>query len=160
MSEIRFGSYRVVEALGSGAISTIYRAVQEPLGRIVALKALKTQISPTSSFGEQLDREAKILRDLAHPNVVLLLDVARTASGRPFLVLENVEGPSLHQLLAKKRILGVDAALAVGCGICAALEHVHERGVVHRDVKPSNVLLTNNGVVKMIDFGIAQRART
>jgi serine/threonine protein kinase len=160
MSEMRFGSYRVVEALGSGAISTVYRAVQEPLGRIVALKALKTQISPTSSFGEQLDREAKILRDLAHPNVVLLLDVARTASGRPFLVLESIEGPSLQQLLAKKRVLGVETSLAVACGICAALEHVHERGVVHRDVKPSNVLLTTTGVVKMIDFGIAQRART
>jgi serine/threonine-protein kinase len=160
MSEIRFGSYRVVEALGSGAISTIYKAVQEPLGRIVALKALKTQISPTSSFGEQLDRESKILRDLAHPNVVLLLDVARTASGRPFLVLENVEGPSLQQLLAKRRVLGVEPSLAIACGICAALEHVHERGVVHRDVKPSNVLLTTGGVVKMIDFGIAQRART
>lgn len=160
MSEIRFGSYRVVEALGSGAISTIYKAVQEPLGRIVALKALKTQISPTSSFGEQLDREAKILRDLAHPNVVLLLDVARTPSGRPFLVLENIEGPSLQQVLAKKRVLGVEAALAIAIGICAALEHVHERGVVHRDVKPSNVLLTRSGVVKMIDFGIAQRART
>ena len=160
MSEIRFGSYRVVEALGSGAISTIYRAVQEPLGRIVALKALKTQISPTSSFGEQLDREAKILRDLAHPNVVLLLDVARTPAGRPFLVLENIEGPSLQQLLAKKRLLGVETSLALACGICAALEHVHERGVVHRDVKPSNVLLTRTGVVKRIDFGIAQRART
>jgi len=160
LSEIRFGSYRVVEALGSGAVSTIYRAVQEPLGRIVALKALKTQIAPTSSFGEQLDREAKILRDLAHPNVVLLLDVARTASGRPFLVLENIEGPSVQQLLAKKRVLGVETSLAVACGICAALEHVHERGVVHRDVKPGNVLLTRTGVVKMIDFGIAQRVRT
>lgn len=160
MSEIRFGSYRVVQALGSGAISTIYKAVQEPLGRIVALKALKTQISPTSSFGEQLDREAKILRDLAHPNVVLLLDVARTASGRPFLVLENIEGPSLLQVLAKKRTVSVEAALAVASGICAALEHVHERGVVHRDVKPSNVLITSGGVVKLIDFGIAQRART
>ena len=91
---------------------------------------------------------------------MLLLDVARTASGRPFLVLENVEGPSLQQLLAKKRVLGVETALAIACGICAALEHVHERGVVHRDVKPSNVLLTNTGVVKLIDFGIAQRART
>ena len=160
MSEIRFGNYRVVEALGSGAISTIYRAVQEPLGRIVALKALKTQISPTSSFGEQLDREAKILRDLAHPNVVLLLDVARTASGRPFLVLENVEGPSLEQLLAKKRTVRVEAALAIASGICAGLEHIHERGVVHRDIKPGNVLLSTAGVVKIIDFGIAQRART
>jgi serine/threonine-protein kinase len=160
MSEIRFGSYRVVETLGSGAISTIYRAVQEPLGRIVALKALKTQISPTSSFAEQLDREAKILRDLAHPNVVLILDVARTQSGRPFLVLENIDGPSLQQVLSKKRILDTRAALSIAIGICAALEHVHERGVVHRDVKPSNVLLTRGGVVKMIDFGIAQRART
>jgi len=160
MSEIRFGNYRVVEALGSGAISTIYRAVQEPLGRIVALKALKTQISPTSSFGEQLDREAKILRDLAHPNVVLLLDVARTAAGRPFLVLENVEGPSLEQLLAKKRTVPAAAALAIASGICAGLEHIHERGVVHRDIKPGNVLLTTAGVVKIIDFGIAQRART
>jgi serine/threonine-protein kinase len=160
MSEIRFGSYRVVEALGSGAIATIYKAVQEPLGRIVALKALKTQISPTSSFGEQLEREAKILRDLAHPNVVLILDVGRSGSGRPFLVLENIEGPSLHQMLAKKRVLGVEASLAVATGICAALEHVHERGVVHRDVKPSNVLITPSGVVKLIDFGIAQRVRT
>jgi eukaryotic-like serine/threonine-protein kinase len=160
MSEIRFGNYRVVEALGSGAISTIYRAVQEPLGRIVALKALKTQISPTSSFGEQLDREAKILRDLAHPNVVLLLDAARTAAGRPFLVLENIDGPSLEQLLAKKRTVRVEAALAIASGICVGLEHIHERGVVHRDIKPGNVLLTTGGVVKLIDFGIAQRART
>jgi eukaryotic-like serine/threonine-protein kinase len=160
MSEIRFGNYRVVEALGSGALSTIYKAVQEPLGRIVALKALKTQIAPTSSFGEQLDREAKILRDLAHPNVVLLLDVSRTAAGRPFLVLENIEGPSLQQLLDKRRMLGVEAALAIAMRVCAALEHVHERGVVHRDVKPSNVLLTAGGLVKLIDFGIAQRART
>lgn len=160
MSEIRFGDYRVVEPLGSGAIASIYKAVQEPLGRVVALKALKTQIAPTSSFAEQLDREARVLRELAHPNVVLLLDMVRTASGRPFLVLENIDGPSLHQVLAKKRVLGVEVALAVAIGICAGLEHAHERGVVHRDVKPSNVLLTKNGVVKLIDFGIAQRART
>ncbi len=160
MSEVRFGNYRVVEALGSGALSTIYKAVQEPLGRIVALKALKTQIAPNSSFGEQLDREAKILRDLAHPNVVLLLDVGRTAAGRPFLVLENVEGPSLQQVLEKKRLLSIEAALAIATGVCAALEHVHERKVVHRDVKPGNVLLTQGGVVKLIDFGIAQRAHT
>jgi len=160
VSEIRFANYRIVETLGSGALSTIYRAVQEPLGRVVALKALKTQIAPTSSFGEQLDREAKILRDLAHPNVVLLLDASRTASGRPFLVLEHVEGPSLHKLLGKKRVLPLEAALAIAVGVTSALAHIHERGVVHRDVKPGNVLLAKSGVVKLIDFGIAQRART
>ncbi len=160
MSELRFGAYRIVEPLGSGALSTIYKAVQEPLGRIVALKALKTQIAPTSSFGEQLDRESKILRDLAHPNVVLLLDAARSASGRPYLVLEYVDGPPLAKLLAKKRSLSVEAALAIAIGIGQGLGHVHERGVVHRDVKPSNVLISTTGVVKLIDFGIAQRART
>ncbi len=160
MSEIRFGGYRVVETLGSGALSTIYKAVQEPLGRTVALKALKTQIAPTSSFGEQLEREAKLLADLVHPNIVLLLESARTASGRPYVVLEYVDGPSLADVLAKTKKLSVEAALAVACGICGALEHVHDRGVVHRDVKPSNVLLARSGVVKMIDFGIAQRPRT
>ncbi|MBS2019625.1 MAG: serine/threonine protein kinase [Deltaproteobacteria bacterium] len=160
MSEVRFGSYRIVEPLGSGALSSIYKAVQEPLGRVVALKALKSQIAPTSSFGEQLDRESKILRDLAHPNVVLLLDAARSTSGRPYLVLEHVDGPSLQKLLTKKRTLSVEASLAIAIGLCSGLSHCHDRGVVHRDVKPSNVLLATSGLVKLIDFGIAQRART
>lgn len=160
MSEIRLGSYRVVETIGAGALSTIYRAVQEPVGRTVALKALKTQIAPTSSFGEQLEREAKILADLAHPNVVLLLDHGRSPSGRPYLVLEHVEGASLQELLRKKRTVSPEAALAVALQVCAALEHVHARGVVHRDVKPGNLLCARSGVVKIVDFGIAQRART
>ena len=176
MSEIRFGEYRITGTIGSGALSTIFKAVQEPLGRVVALKALKSQIAPTSSFGEQLEREAKILADLAHPNVVLLLEASRTGSGRPYVVLEWVDGPSLHDVLAAleeaaqrrtrsrdkntKKTLSVPAALAVACGICAALEHIHERGVVHRDIKPSNVLLSKAGHVKVIDFGIAQRPRT
>ncbi len=175
MSEIRFGGYRIVGTIGSGALSTIYKAAQEPLGRIVALKALKPEISPTSSFGEQLQREAKILADLAHPNIVLLLEANRTPSGRPYVVLEYVDGPSLQEVLArgddgagpsrpksspKRAKLSVQSALAIACGMCAALEHVHERGVVHRDVKPGNVLLSRSGVVKLIDFGIAQRPRT
>lgn len=171
MSEIRFGGYRVTKTLGSGALSTIYEAIHEPLGRVVALKALKSEIAATSPFGEQLEREAMILADLAHPNVVLLLDAGHTPSGRPYLALERVDGPSLADVLGApkggsvrprgtKRPLRVSSALAIACGICAALEHVHERGVVHRDVKPSNVLIARSGVVKLIDFGIAQRPRT
>jgi serine/threonine-protein kinase len=174
MSELRFGNYRITGTLGSGALSAIYQAVQEPLGRVVAIKALKTQIAATSSFGEQIEREAKILADLAHPNVVLLLEAGRTPSGRPYLVLEHVDGISLQRLLGspdeapgrssppngKKKPLPVRSVLAIACGICAALEHIHARGVVHRDIKPSNVLLSRSGVVKMIDFGIAQRPLT
>lgn len=160
MSEIRIGSFRVEETLGTGALATIYRAVQEPVGRVVALKALKTQIAPGSSFAEQLDREAKVLADLVHPNIVLLLDSGRTPAGRPYLVLEHVDGPSLERVLAKKKKLSVETALAIGAGLCAGLEHAHARGVIHRDVKPSNLLLSSTGVVKLIDFGIAQRARS
>ena len=159
-SEVRFGAYRVEGTLGRGALATIYKAVQPSTARVVALKALKTQIAASSSFGEQLEREAKVLADLAHPNVILLVDYGRSEAGRPYLVLEHVDGPTLQQVLAKKKRLTIEAALAVACAMCAALEHVHERGVVHRDVKPSNVLLSRAGVVKLIDFGIAQRTRT
>ncbi len=171
-SEVRFGEYRVTATLGAGALSTIYKAVQEPLGRVVALKALRSQIAPTSSFGDQLEREAKILADLVHPNIVLLLGSSRAASGRPFIVLEHVDGPSLDTLLhptaergasrppvSKRKKLNLETSLAIACGICSALEHIHARGVVHRDIKPSNILLTRGGIVKMIDFGIAQRPR-
>jgi serine/threonine protein kinase len=168
MSEIRFGNYRIESTIASGGLSTIYKAVQEGLGRVVALKTLQTQIAPTSSFGEQLDREAKILAEIVHPNVVLLLEASRTSSGRPYIVLEWIDGPSLADVLpstareksTRKKPLGVPEALAIACGICSALEHIHERGVVHRDVKPSNVLLSRSGHVKVIDFGIAQRPRT
>ena len=113
MSEIRIGSFRVEETLGTGALATIYRAVQEPVGRVVALKALKTQIAPGSSFAEQLDREAKVLADLVHPNIVLLLDSGRTPAGRPYLVLEHVDGPSLEKVLGKKKKLTAKLKAAV-----------------------------------------------
>lgn len=173
MTDARFGSYRVIGTIGSGAIATIYKAVQEPVGRVVAVKSLKTDILPSSSFGDQIDREAKVLADLAHPNVVLLLDAGRTDSGRPYVVLEHVDGPTLDTLVPSSRRgrekstptrkvpkLEVGSALAIACGICAALEHVHERGIVHRDVKPSNVIVSRSGQIKLIDFGIAQRPRT
>lgn len=155
----RFGPYRVVQTLAQGAVTTLFTAVQEPLGRVVVVKALKAQISPTSSFGEHIEREARILADLAHPNVVLVVEHGRGEGGRPFLALEHVDGPSLEGLLAKRKKLPLDAALAIALGVCDALAHVHERGVVHRDVKPGNVLLAKSGVVKLIDFGIAQRTR-
>jgi len=159
MSEVRLEGYKLEGALGAGAVSSIYRAVHEATGREVVLKALKASIPSTSSFAAQLEREARILAEMSHPNVVLLIDFKRAehGAGRTFLVLERVDGFPLRELLRRKRALRVDVACAIACEILSGLEHAHSHGVVHRDIKPENILLSKRGDVKIVDFGIAQR---
>lgn len=162
MSQLTFGSYRVVLELGAGSVSTVYRAEHEKLGRVVALKALKSTIAPTSAFAAQLEREARLLGELSHPNIVLLHDFVKTDT-QMYLVLEHVDGFSLAAVLAgltaKKATLTPDAVAHIGAEVARALSHAHDRGIVHRDVKPANILLAKTGEVKLVDFGIAQRDR-
>src|SRR5690348_7901650 len=162
MSQTTFGSYRVVLELGAGSVSTVYRAEHERLGRIVAIKALKSTIAPTSAFAAQLEREARLLSELSHSNIVLLHDFVKTDK-EMYLVLEHVDGFSLAAVLsglaAKKGVLTPDAVAHIGAEIARGLAHAHDRGIVHRDVKPANVLLSKSGDVKIVDFGIAQRER-
>jgi hypothetical protein len=153
-----FGPYRVLDELGSGSLSTVYRAVQEPLGRVVAIKALKSTISPTSPFAAQLEREARVLATLGHPNIVMLHDFVKTQS-QMWLVLELIDGFSLATVLGKRARFAPEFAAAIGLEVARALAHAHERGVVHRDVKPGNMLVSKRGDVKLVDFGIAQRER-
>jgi serine/threonine-protein kinase len=155
----RFGSCRVVEEIGSGALSTVYRAVQEPLGRAVAVKALKPTISTTSPFAGHLEREAKALSELSHPNVIQLFEFAKNER-ELYLVLEHVDGKSLAELLARRKTVRPEAVAALGAEIARGLTHVHSRGFVHRDVKPANILVSKTGDVKLVDFGIAQRERS
>jgi eukaryotic-like serine/threonine-protein kinase len=157
MSELRFGGHMIGEPIGGGAHSSVFRAAQEGTGRTVAIKALKLDVSPTSSFGAEVEREARVLTRLAHPSIVMLLDHGRAPSGRPFMVLEYVDGWTLAELLAKRpRGLEPEVALAIASEVGAALDHAHRRGVVHRDVAPTNILLSRDGDVKLIDFGQAQ----
>jgi serine/threonine-protein kinase len=159
MSEVKLEGYKLEGAIGSGAVSTIYRAVQESTGREVVLKALKTSIPTNSSFAAQLEREARVLAEMSHPNIVLLIDFKKgiPPQGRTFLVLERVEGWPLRELLRRKRALRSDVACAIACEVLSGLEHAHARRIVHRDVKPENILLGKRGDVKLVDFGIAQR---
>jgi serine/threonine-protein kinase len=159
MSEVRLEGYKLEGAVGGGAVSSLYRATQEATGREVVLKALKASIPSTSSFAAQLEREARILAEMSHPNVVLLIDFKKAdhGAGRTFLVLERVDGFSLRELLRRKRALRVDVACSIACEVLSGLEHAHARGVVHRDIKPENILLAKRGDVKIVDFGIAQR---
>jgi hypothetical protein len=159
MTETRIDGFRVLEELGSGALFSVYKATQEPLGRTVALKMLKPTIAPGSAFAAQIEREARVLAELCHPNVSLLYDFVKTEAGM-YLVLEYVDGFSLSTVLAKLGAgagLPPDVAAAIGVEVARGLAHAHERGIVHRDVKPANVLLSKRGEVKIADFGIAQR---
>ena len=158
MTSRAFGPYRVLDELGSGSLSTVYRAVQEPLGRVVAIKALKSTIAPTSPFALQLEREARVLATLSHPNVVTLYDFVKTQS-QMWLVLEHIDGFSLATVLGKRARFAAEFVATLGLEAARALAHAHERGVVHRDVKPGNVLVSKRGDVKLVDFGIAQRER-
>ena len=154
----RFGHCRVIAELGSGSLSTLYHASQEPLGRDVVIKALKTSISTSSSFAKHLEREGRLLSELSHPNVATLYELVKTDADL-YLVLEYVAGPDLAVVLSRLPRLAPEAAVIIGAAIARALEHAHDRGIVHRDVRPSNVLVSLRGEVKLIDFGIAQRLR-
>jgi len=148
--------FRVECELGSGSLSSVYKAVEEPLGRTVAVKVLKATIAPSSPFAVQLEREARVLAELCHPNIGLLHAFVKT-DARMYLVLEYVDGFSLAALIKKRPTVPPDCVAAIGAAVARGLAHAHERGIVHRDVKPANVLVSRRGDVKIFDFGIAQR---
>jgi serine/threonine-protein kinase len=148
--------FRVLEELGSGSISRVYKALDESLGRPVALKVLRDAIAPTSPLAAQLEREARALSTLCHPNIGLLYAFSKGPSCT-YLVLELVDGFSLDALIKKRPSTSPPSAAAIGAAVARGLAHAHERGIVHRDIKPANVLVSRRGEVKIFDFGIAQQ---
>jgi hypothetical protein len=155
--EPRFDRYRVVAKIRSGPITDLYQAQQTALGRPVMIKALARGILPSSPFAAALEREASLLTELDHPNVIRVLDFVREP-GTTWLVLENVDGFTLEEMLAKKK-LSPEGAVAVALGIAQGLDHAHAHGIVHRDVQPRNVLVSLTGGVKLTNFAAAADAR-
>ncbi|HEX6276236.1 MAG TPA: serine/threonine-protein kinase [Polyangiaceae bacterium] len=148
----------VLERLRSGPVADLYRAVQQPLGRSATIKALGASVVAASPFASALEREARLLAKLGHPNVIGLYDFVRQDE-RMWLVLEHVEGWTLAEVLAKTGKLPQAAALFVAKSLASALEHAHERGVIHRDVRPQHVLVSRTGDVKLTDFAVAADER-
>lgn len=155
---LRFGNCRAVEPISSGPLTDVYRAVQEPSGLEVVVKALRPMIAPSSPFAAQLEREAQLLARLHHQNVVQLYDFVKT-DATMWLVLERVDGFALEQVLASAGRLSPEAALAIGVEIAHALAHAHERGVIHRGIEPGNVLVSRRGEIKLADFAVAHDDR-
>jgi len=149
-----FGIYRVEALVGMGGMAQVYRATDSRLGRTVALKILAPGLSQDASFGARLEREARVLASLSHPNVAAIHGVAES-DGISALVLEFIDGPTLAAYIARGP-LSVPEALTIARQIVLALEAAHAKGAIHRDLKPANIKLTRDGVVKVLDFGIAK----
>jgi eukaryotic-like serine/threonine-protein kinase len=148
------GRYELVRPLGHGAMATVDLAHDVELARPVALKRLAENLARDEDLQRRFLREARLAARLAHPNVVRVFDVGED-DGRPFIAMEYVEGETLAELLAQRGQLTVTEAAKLGTQICAGLAAVHAAGLVHRDVKPQNLLLRTDGVLKLGDFGIA-----
>jgi len=151
------GRYRILEYAGRGAMGEVYRAHDTKLDQVVALKFLRLQAGADPRFLERLLNEVRTARQVAHPNVCRVYDVGE-AEGRHFLTMEWIDGQTLAAVLARRGRLAGDEALRIARQLCAALAAAHERGVIHRDLTPSNVMLDERGAVRITDFGVAESA--
>lgn len=149
------GRYRIEARVERGGMATVYRARDEILGRDVALKIMHASLATDPSFAERFRREAQSAARLSHPNVVTVYDCG-AADGDSYIVMELVDGTTLRSLIERFGRLDPPTVRHVARGIAAALDHAHAKGIVHRDMKPENVLVTPDGQVKVVDFGIAK----
>ena len=151
------GNYRVVSKLGEGGMGVVYRARDEILERDVAIKFMSSRVTADPSAKEKLLNEARAASALGHPNICTIYQVGE-ANGEMYIVMELIEGEPLSALIAKDG-LPVESVLRCGVQIAGALAHSHGRNIVHRDLKSANVIITPDGLAKVLDFGLARRVR-
>ncbi|MBC8290023.1 MAG: serine/threonine protein kinase, partial [Planctomycetes bacterium] len=150
-----FGDFRIEGAIGEGNMGEVYRATQLSLNRPVALKLLPSEYAFNETLVERFLREAQSLGELDHPNIVRVLATGQD-SGRHYAAMEFVDGRPLQDWIAERGPLPIGDVLHIGLVCADALQHSHDRKIVHRDIKPGNILLTNNGMCKVADFGLVK----
>lgn len=151
------GRYEIVSRVGGGGMAVVYKAKDLLLHRYVAIKVLSEALSNDSEFIRRFSREAQAAASLSHPNVVNVYDVGKDGYTH-YIVMELVEGPTLKQYILERGPLSIQEAVNIAVQICDGLAHAHENQIVHRDIKPHNILLGSNGRAKVTDFGIARAA--
>ncbi|MCR5581596.1 MAG: Stk1 family PASTA domain-containing Ser/Thr kinase [Pseudobutyrivibrio sp.] len=149
--------YEVIDKVGSGGMSDVYRAKDHILGREVAIKILKTEFSEDATFVAKFRTEAQSAAGLEHPNIVNIYDVG-SENGMYFIVMEYVEGITLKTYIEKKGQLNFKEAISIAIQVGRGIEAAHQKGIIHRDIKPQNIIISTEGKVKVTDFGIARAA--
>lgn len=149
------GEYEILGRISEGGMATVYSARRISDGRVIALKVLREQYSSDAEFVERFQREAKAVSELSHPHMVRVLGSGQD-DGVHFIAMEFVEGEDLKRLIRRERRLSWQRASEIAAQVCEALEYAHAHGIIHRDIKPQNILLTKDGQVKVTDFGIAR----
>ena len=147
------GRYRIERRLGGGGMAVVLAATDEELGRTVAVKVLADNLAQHDEIRRRFLREARIAGSLRHPNLIEVYDAGEDA--RPYIVMEHVDGPSLADVIRRRGPLSPDEAGRLAVQAADGLAHAHAHGIVHRDVKPANLLLGPDGTLKIADFGIA-----
>src|SRR5262245_25982661 len=151
---VRLGPYEAMSSLGAGGMGEVYRARDTRLGRYVAIKILSSGTSDPASR-ERFEREARTVSALSHRNICPLFDIGEQ-DGYAYLVMECLEGETLATLL-KRGSLPVSRAFAIAADIAEGMSYAHAAGVIHRDLKPGNVMVAPDGSIKILDFGLARR---
>ena len=154
------GKFRLIRRIGTGGMGSVYQAVHLELEKKVAVKLLHQQMAPHQEVFQRFKREAKIACKLNHPHIIEVFDFDRTEDGIPYIIMEFLDGEDLEALLTRRRMLPLDQVMHLFEGICSAVQQAHEQGVIHRDLKPQNILLCRVGdradFPKVLDFGISK----
>ncbi len=151
----KLGSFKIESVVGSGAMGVVYRATNEKSGRTAAVKVVSTEFAQGGKIRDRFEREAEILQQFRHPNIVRFLAVGRFR-GTSYLAMEFIDGSTLEKSVQDRGDLPWREVVDLGIQTCDALHYAHQHGVVHRDLKPSNLMVTADGTIKLTDFGIAK----
>jgi tRNA A-37 threonylcarbamoyl transferase component Bud32 len=158
-SQPSLGRYEIIEELGRGAMGIVYKGRDPKLGRLTAIKTIRFtddfDEDQAAKIREQFYREAEVVAKLSHPNIVTIYDVGEDLD-LSYLAMEYLEGESLESYARKENLLPIRRGIEVTAQVCDALEYAHNHGIVHRDVKPANIMILKDGLVKVTDFGIAR----
>ncbi len=152
--------YEILEEIGQGGMATVYRALDTSLNREVAVKILHAHLASRAESRERFQREAHAVARLRHDNILEIFDYSGSESDENFIVMEFIHGPTLREFLDNEELKVPELGVMITAEVCRALVHAHSSGIIHRDIKPENIMIRDDGIIKLMDFGIASMVDT